>query len=140
MAKNRMQRTMQDVKSVQSKYKKAVSRISAKGEKAITMMLISVQNRAAEYTPQDSNNLINSQYRQVVSETPTRITGRVGYTAGYAARLHDNTDWNLLTPAQRNPQGGAYNPMGRPFFLRDGAQEASEMDFPKILRATYGDQ
>ncbi|MFS7308385.1 HK97 gp10 family phage protein [Rahnella inusitata] len=43
---------------------------------------------AATYTPIDTSVLINSQFREIVVNG-TRITGRVGYSANYAAYVHD---------------------------------------------------
>lgn len=44
--------------------------------------------QAAAYTPVDTSFLINSQFRELVVNG-TRLTGRVGYSANYAAYVHD---------------------------------------------------
>lgn len=46
--------------------------------------------QAALYTPIDTSTLINSQFREIVVKG-TRITARVGYSANYAALVHDPT-------------------------------------------------
>lgn len=44
--------------------------------------------QTAIYTPIDTSTLINSQYREVIING-TRISGRVEYTANYAAYVAD---------------------------------------------------
>lgn len=44
--------------------------------------------QAAAYTPVDTSFLMNSQFRELVVNG-TRLTGRVGYSANYAAYVHD---------------------------------------------------
>lgn len=44
--------------------------------------------QAALYTPIDTSTLINSQFREIMANG-TRVTGRVGYSASYAAYVHD---------------------------------------------------
>ncbi|MEI9694571.1 HK97 gp10 family phage protein [Atlantibacter hermannii] len=44
--------------------------------------------QAAAYTPVDTSFLINSQFRELVVNG-ARLTGRVGYSANYAAYVHD---------------------------------------------------
>lgn len=46
--------------------------------------------QAALYTPIDTSTLINSQFREIVVKG-TRLTARVGYSANYAALVHDPT-------------------------------------------------
>lgn len=129
-------RHIQDIRNVQRRYKKAVKRIQQSSEKTITEILIVIQNRAAFYTPQDTNALLNSQYRQVISETATVIVGRVGYTQNYAAALHERTDWTPMRPEERNPPGGAYNANAQPKFLELAAEEELPT-IRKILEYNY---
>lgn len=44
--------------------------------------------RAALYTPIDTNTLINSQFREIISNGAV-VTGRVGYSTNYAVFVHD---------------------------------------------------
>ncbi|GLY59657.1 hypothetical protein Pcaca05_05150 [Pectobacterium carotovorum subsp. carotovorum] len=44
--------------------------------------------QSALYTPIDTSTLINSQFREIVVKG-TRLTARVGYSANYAAMVHD---------------------------------------------------
>ena len=43
---------------------------------------------AAIYTPVDTSTLINSQFKEVITNG-TRITGRIGYSANYAIYVQD---------------------------------------------------
>lgn len=140
-AKQSWSRLQYQVKDVQQRYRNKIGEIDLKGEKVITMIMIAIQNRASFYTPQDTNLLINSQYRQVAGKTGNILRGIVGYTAGYAAALHGNDVykpvWSPRRPDERSPQGGAYNPNATPFFLSKAADE-SIPDARQILQAEYG--
>lgn len=56
--------------------------------RALTSAMIVGASQAAIYTPVDTSYLINSQFREL-SLNGTRFTGRVGYSASYAAYVHD---------------------------------------------------
>lgn len=118
-----MAKTKQQVTAVSKRFKQTIGETQKKNEKAITSALIVIQGNAGFYTPQDTNALINSQYRQVAM-TDAGIIGRVGYTQSYAAFLHNNTTWRPLQPSERRPAGGAYNPNATHHFLERGAQES----------------
>lgn len=59
-----------------------------KAARAIQSALIIGSSQASLYTPIDTNTLINSQFREL-NVNGTRLTGRVGYSANYAAYVHD---------------------------------------------------
>ncbi len=60
-----------------------------KAVRAIQSALLIGGTRAALYTPiGKTSNLINSQYREMLVDG-SRLTGRVGYSANYAAYVHD---------------------------------------------------
>lgn len=56
--------------------------------RALQSALLIGSVRAALYTPIDTSFLINSQYREIVTNG-TVVTGRVGYSANYAVFVHD---------------------------------------------------
>ncbi|EPZ2436646.1 HK97 gp10 family phage protein [Providencia hangzhouensis] len=56
--------------------------------RAMQRFLIDAGAQAAVYTPIDTSTLINSQFR-TVTVNGTRVTGRIGYSASYAAYVHD---------------------------------------------------
>jgi uncharacterized protein (UPF0147 family) len=77
------------VKQVARKVNRAIDNIQhRKVVRALTSAMIIGGSQAAIYTPIDTSYLINSQFREIVING-TRITGRVGYTANYAAYVHD---------------------------------------------------
>ncbi|MEN4767327.1 HK97 gp10 family phage protein [Duffyella gerundensis] len=77
------------VKQVARKVNRAIDNIQErKVVRALTSAMIIGGSQAAIYTPIDTSYLINSQFREIVING-TRITGRVGYTASYAAYVHD---------------------------------------------------
>ncbi|HAI8714156.1 HK97 gp10 family phage protein [Escherichia marmotae] len=59
-----------------------------KAVRAIYKALYIGGSQATLYTPIDTSTLINSQFRDVRSGK-NRVTGRVGYSAGYAMFVHD---------------------------------------------------
>lgn len=59
-----------------------------KAARAIQSALIIGSSQAALYTPIDTSTLINSQFREL-NVNGTMLTGRVGYSANYAAYVHD---------------------------------------------------
>lgn len=59
-----------------------------KAARAIQSALIIGSSQASLYTPIDTSTLINSQFREL-NVNGTRLTGRVGYSANYAAFVHD---------------------------------------------------
>jgi hypothetical protein len=62
--------------------------VQRNGAKAMTQALILGGSEAAVMTPIDTSTLLNSQYRNVEA-SGSRIVGSVGYTAEYAAAVHD---------------------------------------------------
>lgn len=56
--------------------------------RSLQSAMIIGSSQAALYTPIDTSYLLNSQFREIVVNG-TRITGRVGYSANYAAYVHD---------------------------------------------------
>ncbi|UMB78870.1 HK97 gp10 family phage protein [Dickeya fangzhongdai] len=59
-----------------------------KAARAIQSAMLIGAAQAALYTPIDTSTLLNSQYREL-NVRGTRLTGRVGYSANYAAYVHD---------------------------------------------------
>lgn len=56
--------------------------------RAIQSALLIGGAQSSIYTPIDTATLLNSQFREI-SVNGTRVTGRVGYSASYAAYVHD---------------------------------------------------
>lgn len=127
MARKKKKNLIQNqIKNINNRVRETFAEINAKQEKVVTSILILAQTKATFYTPQDTNNLINSQYRQVRREgNSTR--GRVGYTQDYALALHgDQTKSPLWKPRPADSpgkKGGGYNPNAKPRYLERGAEE-----------------
>lgn len=96
-------------------------------EKAVTEALIIGGGMAATMTPVDTSNLINSQYR-IVRKAGSRVNGQMGYTAAYAAAVHDAT--GKLRGELRDPsdpsRGRFWDPRGEPEFLAKGFEMSKD--------------
>lgn len=62
--------------------------VPARAARGMTQALILGASEAAALTPIDTSTLLNSQFRAVHAEG-SRVVGTVGYTAEYAAIVHD---------------------------------------------------
>lgn len=91
---------------------------------------------AATMTPVDTSNLINSQYAPEIQQGRGKTTGHVGYTARYAAAVHDapGTLKGLPRPGNR---GNYWDPDGEPGFLTKGFEKIKPR-INRILREVYG--
>lgn len=98
--------------------------------RALTGVGVVVGNKSLEYTPVEFSMLVNSQYRRL-DAYPNRYTVSVGYTAEYAAALHNRTDWSPRAP--ENKQGPAWNPNASPKFLLRAADETRAMQTRILL-------
>jgi hypothetical protein len=100
----------------------------ARAESTVLQMLIPIGSEAAGMTPRETSNLINSQIRDV-RNNGTRVTGVIGYTAEYAAAVHEAPGTLLGTNTPRPKRNGlskgvVWGPSGEPEFLRKGAEQA----------------
>lgn len=86
--------------------------------------------RAAYYTPIDSSTLINSQFREIINKGVI-ITGRIGYSANYAAYVHEapgkhlgkNTPRPVKKGEAPGSRGNIWDNTGKPKFLTAGFEE-----------------
>ena len=62
--------------------------VEQKAARGVTQALILGTSEASVMTPIDTSTLLNSQYRRLDKEG-SKIVGTVGYTAEYAADVHD---------------------------------------------------
>ena len=62
--------------------------VEQKAARGVTQALILGASDASVMTPIDTSTLLNSQFRNV-TKYGSRIVGTVGYTAEYAADVHD---------------------------------------------------
>lgn len=114
--------------------------------RAIQSALLLIGARAAYYTPIDTSTLVNSQFREI-DAGGVLITGRVGYSANYAAYVHEmpgklkgqprahfgiTSNRSEFGPQKPKEFGGGsgtgnyWDPHGEPQFLTRGANEERE--------------
>lgn len=116
------------LKEVRQAVRKAFIDISGpRAEKTLTEVLITAAGFAATMTPIDTSNLINSQYRKITAYG-TRVVGAIGYTAAYAAAVHDakGTLKGTNTPRSKSDpsRGNFWDPDGEPEFLRKAFEDS----------------
>jgi hypothetical protein len=116
------------LKEVRQQLRRVFGDISGpKAEKTLTEVLIIAAGYAATMTPIDTSNLINSQYRKITAYG-TRVVGAIGYTAAYAAAVHDakGTLKGTNTPRTKSDpsRGNFWDPDAEPEFLRKAFEDS----------------
>lgn len=116
------------LKEVRQQIKKVFGKIKGPlTEKALTEVLITASGFAANMIPIDTSNLINSQYRKITAYG-TRVVGAIGYTAAYAAAVHNAPGTLLGTDTPRSTsdpsRGNVWDKDGEPEFLRKAFEGA----------------
>lgn len=109
-----------------------------KAVRAIQSALILGSARAAYYTPIDTSTLINSQFREM-DFSGVLITGLVGYSANYAAYVHEMSGKLKGQPRAHfgktregksfgggTEKGNYWDPHAEPHFLSKGFDEERE--------------
>lgn len=109
------------LKEVRERLKKTFGEIKGPmAEKALTEVLITAAGFAATMTPIDTSNLINSQFRRITAGN-SKASGMLGYTAAYAAAVHDKkgTLKGTNTPREKSDpsRGNVWDPDAEPGFL-----------------------
>ncbi|HFH3145420.1 TPA: hypothetical protein ACGJTG_003196 [Pseudomonas aeruginosa] len=120
-----------------------------RSERAIYEILSQGAAMAQTMTPIDTSNLINSQTAPQISTGTAGVEGRIGYTAAYAAAVHDAPGTLAGQPradfgktADGTAFGGGtgvgnyWDPNAEPEFLTKGFDQI-ESAIPSILRRTY---
>lgn len=104
-------------------------------ERAVRAILIQGSELAATMTPIDTSTLVNSRYAPRIKQEAGRTIGTVGYTANYAAAVHDapGTLKGLPRPGNR---GKYWGPDGEPGFLTKGFEKVKP-SIPRLLRGIY---
>jgi len=115
------------LKEVREQLKSVIGEISGPmAEKALTEVMIVAAGFAATMTPIDTSNLINSQFRHI-SKTSNGVTSMLGYTAAYAAAVHDKKGTTLgknIPRSKSDPsRGNFWDPDAEPGFLRKAFEE-----------------
>lgn len=103
--------------------------------RALQSAMLLIGARAAYYTPIDTSTLLNSQFREI-NANGLIITGRIGYSANYAAYVHEMPGKLKGQPRAHfgttragtqfgggTEKGNYWDPHGEPQFLTKGATE-----------------
>jgi len=130
---------LKGVKEAKAATAKLVGRISGDlSERTVTEICIIGQGYASVRTPVDTSLLINSQYRKVTHDS-NGYKGRVGYTAEYAAAVHDAKGTFKDKDVWRDPwdhsRGYFWDPKGSPGGSPRFLQVAFEVDAGADIRA-----
>lgn len=116
------------LREVRQSLKRITGEISGPmAEKALTEVMIVAAGYAATMTPIDTSNLINSQFRQITN-SGSKVSAMLGYTAAYAAAVHDakgtlkgtNTPRSATDPSR----GNVWDPDAEPEFLRKAFEDS----------------
>lgn len=99
-----------------------ISQTEQRAASAVTQGLVLIGSEASVRTPIDTSNLLNSQF-MLVAKDGTRIVGTIGYSAEYAAAVHDPD----------NPQKFRRSSATKEWLTR-GAEAAA----PKVRKALLG--
>ncbi|HCE5819582.1 hypothetical protein [Pseudomonas aeruginosa] len=89
-------------------------------------------------TPIDTSTLVNSQTAPQITVGPNGVEGSVGYTAAYAAAVHEAPGTLAGQPRDENDpgRGDYWDPNAEPEFLTKGFDQIIPA-IPAILRRTY---
>lgn len=120
--------------NVGKSYKKLVGKIAGDlTEDVVTKISAVGLANALSLTPNDTGNLINSQFRDV-KQTSNGWSAKVGFTANYAYYVHEAKGVLLgtNTPRGKGRSGNVWDPDAEPQFLvkgfeRDGAEEIQQI-------------
>ena len=124
------------IERVRANYKRTVQRIAAQvSEGAVYAILSQGRALADTMTPIDISNLINSGYAPQINVTGGKVVGTVGYTAAYAAAVHEAPGVlkGLPRPGGR---GDYWDPHAQPRFLTEGFDQLRP-SIPAILASYY---
>lgn len=120
-----------------------------RGTRAVFAILNEGAALSDTYTPVDTSNLLNSRYQPQVTATKGKISGVVGYTAEYAAWVHEmsgklkgqpRADFGKTRDGVAfgggTGKGNYWDPHGKPRFLAEAFEEIKP-DIPTILQRIY---
>ena len=114
------------IREAKRKTRQIAGRITGQlSERTLTELLITAQGFSTLMTPAEYGNLRNSQYR-IVRAYGGGIKGQIGYTANYAAAVH-NASGKLAGMPRLSGNGNYWDPAGEPKFL-EKAFEGSNLE------------
>ena len=127
------------IERVKRNYRVTVARIHGQvTERTVYEILSQGGAMAAQMTPIDTSNLVNSQYAPQIDVAQGKVTGNIGYTAEYAAAVHDAPGKLRGRPRDPNDpgRGDFWDRNAEPRFLEKGFEEIKP-SIPAILRKNY---
>lgn len=106
-------------------------------QRIIQQVMIVGMSFVAPITPRDTSTLINSQYREL-KPIPNGWTGRVGYTANYAAYVN-NAKGTLKGKKRtgKKSQGNYWDPHAEPDFVHKGFERDGKEAIKQVIRDGY---
>lgn len=120
-------------------------------ERAVTEMQIQAMQYSDEITPIDTGNLINSRYRNVRRALNDSVIGVAGYTAEYAAFVHESSGKLRGQPREHFGRtrageefgggtgvGNYWDPSAEPQFLQKGIDKMISEDYESIIERNLG--
>ena len=127
------------IKRVKQNFRMKVQEIDGlRTNRAVYSVLSQGAAMSDTMTPIDTSNLINSRYSPQISHAKGKTSGHVGYTASYAAAVHEAP--GILKGEPRDPnnpgRGDYWDPNAEPQFLAKGFEEIKSK-IPAILKAAY---
>ncbi|WP_026384708.1 hypothetical protein [Achromobacter xylosoxidans] len=139
------------IERVKRGFRIAVKEIGeGKTERAVYETLSQGSAMAAQMTPIDTSNLVNSQYAPQIDVREGKVSGSVGYTAGYAAAVHEasgklkgkpRADFGKTRAGVAfgggTGKGNYWDPNAEPKFLTKGFDQIKGA-IPAILKRVYG--
>lgn len=112
-------------RDVRRNFSRVVGRIAGPlTERVVTEILIIGEGYAVNLTPVDTSNLVNSRFRQV-RNSGTGTIGMIGYTAAYAAAVHDGGEKNWQKADAEDE------------FLKKGFERDGRADIAAHIRRSY---
>lgn len=128
--------SVRGIERVRSNVRSSVAEIRGrKTEAALYAVLSQGAAIAQTMTPIDTSNLINSQYAPVIASNSGGMYGNIGYTAHYAAAVHEKPG-TLKGLPRENGNDTYWSPDAEPKFLTKGFEELKP-SIPRILREVY---
>jgi len=127
------------IERVRRGYRVAVAEIAGgTTEQAVYEILSQVGAMANLMAPMDTSTLVNSQYAPQIEQRDGKTTGSIGYTAEYAAAVHDAPGTLRGMPRDPNDpsRGDFWDPNAEPGFLTKGGDQVQPA-VPAILKRHY---
>lgn len=105
-------------------------------QRIIQQVMIVGMSFVAPITPRDTSTLINSQYREL-KPIPKGWTGRVGYTANYAAFVNNAKGTAKGKRTGKKSQGDYWSPNAEPHFVEKGFERDGKQAIEQVIRDGY---